>query len=98
MTRSSPGHIWIARARLATAKKSGTLPPASAAAAPLRLHSQAERRILIEERGCIAGARGSDGEQRELGRNAAIGRKTSGLGAGRQHAMARHDERERVSP
>src|SRR5262245_34071805 len=98
MRRSSRRHIWIARARLATAKKSRTRPPASAAAAQFWLRGQAEGGILIEERRCIARARAFDGEQRKLGRNAAVGRKASRLGAGRQHAMTRHNEGERVSP
>src|SRR5262249_2731462 len=98
MTRSSPGHIWIARTRLATAKKSGTLRPASAAAAPLRLHGQAEGGIFVEERGRIARARAFDREQRKLGRNATVGREASGPGAGRQHTMTRHDDGKWVSP
>src|SRR5204862_5962633 len=78
-------------------EKSRMLPQGSAAAAQLRLPGEAKCGIFIEKCGCIARARAFDREQRELRRNAAVGLEPAGLGAGRQHAMARHDDGEGVA-
>src|SRR5215831_11020887 len=74
------------------------MPPRSAPAARPRLERETERTIAVEQRGGIAGARAFDREEAQLGGDAAIGGEAAGLAAGREHAMARHDERERVSP
>src|SRR5215475_10274378 len=73
-------------------------PTRSAAGLRPRLERETERAVAVEQRGRIARARAFDREQAQLGRHAAIGGETAGLAAGREHAMARHDERERVSP
>src|SRR5215510_1319230 len=73
-------------------------PPRSAAALRPRLERETERAVAVEQRGRIARARAFNREQAHLGRHAAVGGEAAGLAAGREHAMARHDERERVSP
>src|SRR6516162_2439536 len=69
----------------------------SAAALRLRLERETERAIAVEQGGRIAGARAFDREQAQLGGDAAVGGEAAGLPAGGEHAMARHDDRERVS-
>src|SRR5499427_3512692 len=92
MRRSFRAHIWIAGSTLATADHRG-----SAAALRLRLERETECAIPVEQRGRIARARAFDREQAQLGGDAAVGGEAAGLAAGGEHAMARHDERERVS-
>src|SRR5262249_28866305 len=89
----SPARPWQPRRRAANAPT----PPRSAAAARPRLHRETERTIAGEQRGRIARARAVDREEPQLGRDAAVGGQAAGLAPGREHAMARHDERERVS-
>src|SRR5262249_60648934 len=48
--------------------------------------------------GALDRAGGSGRGGARLGGAAAVGGEAAGLAAGREHAMARHDERERVSP
>src|SRR6266478_7441649 len=84
----SPAHGWQRRRHVLSRR--------SAAAARLRLHGQAECGVFVEERGYIARARAFDREQRELRRNAAVGREAAGPGAGRQYPMARHNDGERI--
>ena len=59
---------------------------------------EAERAVAVEERGRAVRLRAFDREQAELGRDAAVGGEAAELAAGREHAMARHDDRERVAP
>src|SRR5215472_15650916 len=73
-------------------------PARSAAALRPRLERETERAIAVEKRGRIARARAFDREQAQLGRHATVGGEAAGLAAGREHAMARYDDRERVSP
>src|SRR5215470_15079197 len=72
-------------------------PPRSAAALRPRLERETERAVAVEKRGRIARARAFDREQAQLGRHAAVGGEAAGLAAGREHAMARHDDWERVA-
>src|SRR5262249_14073061 len=73
-------------------------PPArSPPTLPSRVEREPERAVAVEKRGRIARARAFDREQAQLGRHAAVGGEAAGLAAGREHAMARHDDRERVA-
>src|SRR5262245_52542318 len=74
------------------------MPPRSAPAARPRLERETKCAIAVEQRRRIARARAFDREQPQFGRDSAIGGESAGLAAGGEHAMARHDERERVSP
>src|SRR5215813_4105468 len=74
------------------------VPTRSAAALRPRLERETERAVAVEKRGRIARARAFNREQAQLGRHAAVGGEAAGLAAGREHAMARYDDRERVSP
>src|SRR5262245_18401956 len=70
----------------------------SEAALRPRLERETERAVAVEKRGRIARARAFNREQAQLGRPAAVGGEAAGLAAGREHAMARHDDRKRVAP
>src|SRR3982074_3930276 len=61
-------------------------------------HREAERPIAVEQRGRIARARAFDREQAQFRRDPAVGGETAHLAAGREHAVARHDDREWAAP
>src|SRR5262245_43092028 len=63
-----------------------------------RLDGEAECAVAVEERGGRARAGSLDGEEAQFGRDPAIGGEAPGLAARREHAMARHDNGERVAP
>src|SRR5262249_17636494 len=99
MTRSFRAHIWIAGAALATAKTgrgcvhAAALSAGCAPSASPRNRTHDRRRTTSAHRSCALAR-----EQAPRGRDAAVGGEAAGLAAGREHAMAWHDERERVSP
>src|SRR5439155_5301892 len=59
---------------------------------------EAERAVAVEELALPVGVRAFDREEPELRRDAAVGGEAAGLAAGGEHAMARHHDREWVSP
>ena len=59
---------------------------------------EAERTVAVEQPELAVSLRTFDREQPELRRDAAVGGEAADLSPGREHAMARHDDRERVSP
>src|SRR5262249_35704111 len=89
-----PAQAWQPRRMAANAPT----PPRSAAALRPRLERETERAVAVEQRRRIARARAFDREQAQLGHHAAVGGEAAGLAAGREHAMARHAEREWGSP
>src|SRR5271166_5590173 len=56
------------------------------------------QRQAFEQRGRLADLRAFDAEQTQLGRDTAGRREAADLTAGRQHAMAWYDDRERILP
>ena len=59
---------------------------------------EAERAVAVEERELVGRPRAFDGEHAELRRDAAARREAPRRAARREHAVARHDDREGVSP
>src|SRR5262245_27363912 len=71
--------------------------PDSARVPALRLDREAEADVAIEQRRRLARAGALDREHPKLCGEAAVGGEPARLAAGRQHAMTRHHDRERVS-